>query len=1316
LSNCDCGTQAFHFISHEAIVEREHNVAASCYSHEESIMTFSWRAILFVSLFLSISSGYLLAQGNAGLTGSVTDSSGAVIANAQVKITNLATGAIQTTTTGASGFFSLPQLAPGTYEVQVSANGFSTTRIERVDVVVSLIASLNVKLGVGASKQTVEVSSELPAVNTQDASIGTAFEEAAIIQLPLEGRNIAGLLSLQAGATYLPTNDIRSGSIQGSRSDQSTYTLDGVQINDPENQLGPYQTSLRTPLDSVQEFRTTTSNYGAELGGGGGAEVQLVSKTGSNKLHGSAYEYLRNTATSSNEYFNSLAGLPTPKLNKNVFGASAGGPIKKNRIFIFGNYEGERVSAQQAALQSIPSDSLRDGVVIYQCATATQCPGGTVAGLASSHNVPVGYFGLTPTQFAAIDPLGIGPDLAVVTHFQQYPSPNDPGLDGLNVVGFRFNAPVKTQLNTGVLRLDTYLDATGKDHLFWRGTIQDDTLGAAPQFPGEPPNSTTRVLSKGMVLGYDTVLTAHLINATRWGFIRPQTSIVGLQYEPQISFSELSDLPAITDSSAVADPTHEIRDDLTWTKGRHTLQFGGDAVFVRIPRYSVAFSGVKIDPYYMLGEGESFMPGTITCTTPGCQAVPAVSSDYGAVWAYSAIDLWGILSRGSALYNYTKTGSLLPGGAPVQRRYANDEYAWYIQDQWHARPTLTLTYGLRYNLYSPPWEVNGNQVCPTPGVGTEFNARRQGMFQGVPTNALAPFSYNLCGAGNGKAGFYPWDKTDFSPHFAAAWNPVFHSGPLGALFGDRKTVIRGGYAMVYDNIGQALATTYDTGGGAFGLSANLAAPFGAVGETTPGARFTALNTLPGPPVIPPAPPGGLPTSPAVGSLLTSNTVDNTIVTPHVHTLNFTIERELGARFTLQASYVGQLGRNLLGRKDFGMPLDLVDPKSGMDYYTAAAMLGRLAQVGDPRGLSVGTNTNLVQPIPYFEDLFPGAAGKPIFNIYGVGAASTATQTMYDLFLGFRGDYADALGLVDEIPGSPFYSRFGMYAYYLPQFCCYVGQSSDGTSNYNAFELSIRKAPSHGLQFTFNYTFSHSLDYSSDVERGAPLTGNIFNGGYTTIALDSWFPRKSYSNSDFDLRHQFNANWMYELPFGRGKWLGSDIPGWANQVFGGWQVSGLYRWTSGFPFNVLSCASCFTTNDTYPNNAVLASATTPLPSTHTTKNGAGGFPNLFPNASDAILSFIPGVPGQIGLRNVLRGDGYFSIDTSLRKSFPLTADGRQRLVFAWESFNLTNTPKFDTSSISAEIDNPASFGRYTRTFATCDGYAGRCMQFSLRYEF
>ena len=436
-------------------------------------------------------------------------------------------------------------------------------------------------------------------------------------------------------------------------------------------------------------------------------------------------------------------------------------------------------------------------------------------------------------------------------------------------------------------------------------------------------------------------------------------------------------------------------------------------------------------------------------------------------------------------------------------------------------------------------------------------------------------------------------------------------------------------------------------------------------------------------------------------------------------INFSVGRELSGNFSIEASYVGRMGRRLLSREDAAQPVDLVDSKSGMDYYQAADILARDAAVGDPHGLTQGLNTAQVAPIPYWQDLYPGAAGHPICNIDGLGASATSTQVVYDVFKCVHGDYTTALAELDAgflcVPTQTC-SRFGPYSYQMGQFCCNGLQSSIGYSNYNSMQIVLRKRNSHGLQFDFNYTFSKSLDLTSDVERGDPFVGTfsgIANGGTASYIVDAWHPGKQYSPSDFDLRHQFNSNWIYQLPLGREKLLGTDVPRWADQIVGGWQISGVFRLTSGFPFNVQGC-NCYPTNQTLIGNAEFLEGTG-VPVTKTTLNAVDGYPSPFANPTEAIQQFRPEMPGEVGLRNALRGDGYFTIDLGLGKSFALPWE-KQKLQFRAEVFNLTNTAKFDTASVSASLADPTTFGRYTSTFATCDGRAGRCMQMSVRYEF
>ena len=380
-------------------------------------------------------------------------------------------------------------------------------------------------------------------LNTTDASLGNAFNETQVKELPLEAGNVPELLSLQAGVTYTgnrpdinTTTDTRNGAVNGARSDQSNITLDGIDVNSDTKGFA-FQSVLPITQDSVQEFRVTTSNYNADEGRSSGAQVALVTKSGTNHFHGAVFESHRNTITSANDYFVKLAelqsGVPNepPKLLRNNFGAAVGGPIKKDRLFFFTNYEGHRQREAQSVVRIVPSAAMQDGVIQYLCADPTQCPGGTVQGLTTSHTIAPGNFGLSPSQIQGMDPLGIGVSTNVMIPYLQTFAPfqgNDNSVgDGLNYVGYRFKGPVAINTNWYIARADYKITSNGNHSIYWRGSLRNDTNAGVPYLPGGAPELTTVNYSKGYSVGYIAVLRPNLVNNFRYGYTRESFGQIG---------------------------------------------------------------------------------------------------------------------------------------------------------------------------------------------------------------------------------------------------------------------------------------------------------------------------------------------------------------------------------------------------------------------------------------------------------------------------------------------------------------------------------------------------------------------------------------------------------------------------------------------------------------------------------------------------------------------------------------------------------------------------------------------------------------------
>ena len=335
------------------------------------------RSAIWVFAVVTFLASWATAQSSSQLNGSVTDSSGAAVAGAKITLTHPATGLQRTTTSNGSGLYQFLDVPPGDYRLEAAASGFAPYLASKVTLVVKTPSTVQIRLNVAGVAQSVTVEAEAPLINRTDASLGNVVEGNQIDELPIADRNVVQLLSLQPGVAYLgnqlnASTDTRSGAVNGMRSDQSNVTLDGIGVNDQNNGYA-FTSVLSVPPDSVQEFRVTTANANADSGYSSGAQVALATKSGTNSFHGSAYEYNRNTVFSANDPFLKYSQLTSgesntaPKLLRNVFGATLGGPVMKNRLFFFANYEGRRDAQGTSVLRTVPSATLRAGNLVYLC-------------------------------------------------------------------------------------------------------------------------------------------------------------------------------------------------------------------------------------------------------------------------------------------------------------------------------------------------------------------------------------------------------------------------------------------------------------------------------------------------------------------------------------------------------------------------------------------------------------------------------------------------------------------------------------------------------------------------------------------------------------------------------------------------------------------------------------------------------------------------------------------------------------------------------------------------------------------------------------
>ena len=1336
----------------------------------------------FVVLMFAVA-GAWAQTGTTSVRGTVTDKTGATIAGAKVTVSNAGQGLHRETVTDGTGAYEFLALSPGGYSLTVESKGFRKFEQKNLQLLVNLPATVNAALEVGSASETIEVSAQAVTLNTTDASLGVPFTERQVKELPLEGGSVPELLSLQAGVVYLGNRtdinlsiDTRSGAVNGAHSDQSNITLDGVSVND-ETQGYAFTSVLPVTQDSVEEFRVTTTNYNADQGRSSGAQVTLITKSGTNAFHGSLFESHRNTITTAGDYFVKQAeirdGFPNKplKLLRNVFGGSLGGPILKDRLFFFADYQGFRQREENSVVRIVPSASMRDGVIFYQCdhtsaTVATDCPGGSVAGQSGkSHKIPapvtqpdgtiVAYTALSPGQITTMDPLNIGPSAVMIPYLRGLPLPNDTSVgDGVNFTGYRFRAPISTTNNWYIARADFKITQNGNHTLFWRGGLKNDIHNDVPYFVGGNPEHSTLDLSRGFSLGYTAILRPTLINNLRWGFTRQSFGDTGNNTTQRVVFFRgLNDnstsnfsSDAVTRSRNFQVPVHNFVDDISWSKGRHTIQLGGNVAFIRNPRTSQlnSFSDGFTNASW-LDNASLANSGSATDMDPAAFNLPAVDGSFQNNYDYPMIALVGAVTQVDATYNYLRDGSILPQGSPTKRHFGADSYELYVQDSYRVKPTLTVNLGLRYSLFSPPWETTGLQVSPTISLGKWFQQRGANMLKGLPSNLDPLVSFDLSGPANGsKNNWYNWDYKDFGPRVSFAWSPKSSGGLLKSLFGDGgKTSIRGGFGIVYDRIGQGLLTTFDRTG-SFGLSTTLTNPAGLEDMST-APRLTGLNTVPttdntGATLFLPAPPGKFPqTFPNTldtGGFAITWGVDDTVKTPYSYTLDLSVGRELPNNFSIEVSYVGRLSHRLLAQADLAMPLNLVDPKTKVDYFSAATALAKVAKTGV---LTQNVNAAMIGPTAQYwvnmigplEGPNPGNGGQG--GSYRIkrctGGASTGTtdpvQAAYDLFCGFNGNETTALFVLDLLgisdannvqncgqpatppnpPNPPCNPRFfpvgGANSFFNSQYSSLYSWRSIGAANYHGLQFNLRHRMSHGIDFTLNYTYSKSVDLASDAERIGAWSGL---GGEV---INSWQPNALRGVSDFDTTHQINANWIIEMPFGRGKPIGREAHGFTEAVIGGWELTGLTRWTSGFPVNISNGA-------TWPTNWQLGGQATRIGPVKTgvTKNPDGSV-NLFPDPQGptGIDAFRHDFPGESGMRNVIRGPGFVGLDLGLSKRWKMPWAESQTFQFRWEVFNVPNFTRFDVQSITNSIDQSSSFGKFTGLLTN-----PRSMQFALRYEF
>ena len=1261
---------------------------------------------MLLCILISCSFGFGQSA-TTSLRGVVKDPSGALVPGATVTITDKSVDKTLTTVTNTAGSYQFPQIAPASYLITVSAQGLGS-QSKTAELLVDQPATIDFSLTMQANAVTVDVTASASALNTTDASMGGSVGNEIIQSLPMDGRDPVSLLALQPGVLFLGEGggnsatgnqeqlDSRQGTVSGSRSDQGNIVLDGLDDND---QLSGYAFTgvLRSTLDSTEEFRVTTSNGSADAGRSSGAQISLITKKGTNSFHGAAYEYYRPTNTISNNWFLKNSELSAGQSNtpakylRNIFGASAGGPIKKDKLFFFGNYEALRQAIDDINSQTVPTAAFQAGTIQYQDAN------GNVDTISTAQLAQLDKPCESNTfNGAPVCPWGSGANPNVLSYYSAVPVATGGALgDGLNSGSLFFPVKVPTTQNTSIFKLDYNLSS--KQQLFARGNLQKDTNAGDANLPGQPPRTLTEANTKGLAFGHTWTPTSNIVNDLRYGYVRFGQGISGIGSGDYVVFRFLVQ-PTAQDRSTISEiPVHNIVDTLTYTKGNHT--FAAGANWRLIQNISVttknSFSQADTNPYWLGGNPPD--PSTI--------GLPSVAPGFQNSYVIAYATLLGTVPSLTANYNYNvsspTSASLLADGAPISRHFKANEYEWYLQDSWRIRPSLNVTLGVRHSILQTPYESKGQQIAPTIDTHSWFKERGDAATAGTAYEPDLEFS--PAGKANGKPGYWAKSKDNFAPRVAIAWSP------------NAKTSVRAGAGIYFDHYGESLVDNFSQEG-SFGLSTSLTNPAGVLSfETAP--RFTGEHALPAISLPAAAQTASFPYTPPDGSFLITFGVDNKLKTPYSEAFNASFQRELPGGFLFEEAYVGRLGRHLLQQLDLAEPVDFHDPNGAGSYFAAARQLSHLVDVngGDPCAA--------VPSIPYFENVFSYMAGfNPAVQSDGVTANpcptpnASATQAVYTYeWAPFRYSEGETTSLADL----DFYCYNGAYGvnyncpaqsrFWQSQFSSLYAWSSIGTSSYNALQATLRHPTSHGVTVDVSYTLSKSLDLNSGTERANEFSQDL-NGG--SAIQNSWNPKLNKGVSDFDARHLVTGDVVWALPVGRGKKFLGGTNALVDGILGGWTYGGLTRWTSGLPFSLFEPG--------WSTNWQLEGYGVQTGYIKTRKHYDYGTQSeqSLDNASaiNAGVETANGpvrlpYPGEAGSRNVFRGDGYFDIDNTLSKIWNIGDFGK--LKFDAEVFNTTNTNRFDTASISSGLLG-GTLGAYGTTLPQQSNF--RRMQFGLRFDF
>lgn len=1254
------------------------------------------KRLVSITLTVLLTTVFAFAQSTTGrLVGTVSGPDG-LLPGATVTLTDNQTGREQTAVSNSNGGFVFEKLSFGTYTVEIQANGFKTYQALELKIDANRDYTLNPTLEIGDVSAVVSVTAGADLVNSSNSELSTTVSPRQIIDLPINGRNPLSLLNLQAGVNVTAGNHVN-----GQRTSSTNFTRDGINIQDNFIRTGAFVQD-RPNVDDTGEFTVVTQNAGAELGGGGTAQIQLITPRGGRQFHGSAYIYNRNSEFAANEFGNNATGQPRPFLNRNQFGGKVSGPMPvfgfgegtpaffTDKGFFFVNYERFLLRQQSSKSTTILLPQFRDGTFTYVDSGGVTRTVNVLTG--AGLNLAGGNAALFANAGGAlpVDPVIQSRILSRIPNAGNVPCPTSGCPNGGLSQGFNFNQANNDTRNTFTTRFDVdFNDRNSAYFVYKYNDNADDRTDIDNTFNVVPVN-TQGGPTASYILSYTRIFGSNFTSEFRGGYQQsnpffnedpnfPTDYVIGglsFTTHPESNFQAQG---RNTDQ-------YTLQNNSALTTGNHTMRFGIDFNAMRIDSQT-NFNRVGI--YNISTNSNPNTPGLDPALFPG--GISTTNRNRADALRYM---LAGIVGSGTIAANFVNAQVGPQLGSSSRQKFKYETYGLYFQDYWRVTPELTLNLGLRWDYYSPL--RNPDQVYLEPDYMGATDA------DGARAAILNPNGrYVLIGTNSGEPGvFYNPDLDNIAPVVGFAWSPKFEGGIMKGIFGEAG-VLRGGFRIGYVN-DEYVRGPDNAAGGNDGLNLTGRALFN--GTVNLRSQFTptgGFNPLPGytlPTFMPP------PISFATGNANAGNffntvfAIDPQLELQRNYQYTFGFQREIGFNTAFEVRYVGGHSNSMVRATDLNQ-INLT-PEFLQDFQNITYNRRTFGGSGDCTDPNTGC-----RPVGAFCD-----------QLGGLGCF---------LGSGFTNGFIDTNRIgefgLNLIVNSPFFPNARALLLNNPNAGVVDFLTNSGRYRYHSLQTEVRRRFTQGLQFQANYTFAKTLtDIQGDGQtRFDPL-------------LDNAQPELEYTRADFDRTHTFNFNVNYELPFGRGKpFLNSG--GVVDKILGGWQLTSIVNIGSGTPISILDPNGTLNRTGRSPRQTAFSNL-----SLDDIRSLIGRYevdgriywidPSVIApdgSATGGSYSATPGNPAFAGqvffrnqagttgnlARNFIDGPMYFNWDAGLIKN--VRFGERFNLQFRAEAFNVLNTVNLFVGEQSGIFNiGSTNFGR----ILPGNEYSPRIMQFAFRFEF